>query len=74
MSTRESEKFRNNILRMGITSMSANSKTNPGGYAVEPESLEQFKISDDRTAVEVSEMITSSGYEPVWKDWDRVLV
>lgn len=74
MSTRESEKFRNNILKMGITSMSANSKTNPGGYAVEPESLEQFKISDERTAAEISALITNSGYEPVWKDWDRVLV
>src|SRR5690606_22709652 len=34
LSTRESEKFRNNIIQLGITSISAGSKTNPGGYAV----------------------------------------
>ena len=32
MSTRESEVFRNNIVNLGITSISAESKTNPGGY------------------------------------------
>lgn len=30
ISTRESEIFRNNIVHLGITSMSAESKTNPG--------------------------------------------
>ena len=73
ISTRESEKFRNNIIPLGITSMSAGSKTNPGGYAVEPESLEQFEISDERSAKQIAELITNSGYEPVWKDWDNVL-
>jgi len=32
MSTRESETFRNNVVKLGITSISAESKTNPGGY------------------------------------------
>jgi 2-iminoacetate synthase len=31
--------------------MSAGSKTNPGGYAVDPQSLEQFEISDERSPV-----------------------
>jgi 2-iminoacetate synthase len=31
LSTRENEKFRDNIIPIGITSMSAGSKTNPGG-------------------------------------------
>ena len=48
MSTRESKVFRENIVNLGITSISAESKTNPGGYAVEPQSLEQFEISDER--------------------------
>ncbi len=73
ISTRESEKFRNNIIPLGVTSMSAGSKTNPGGYAVEPESLEQFEISDERSAQQIAELISNSGYEPVWKDWDNVL-
>ena len=73
ISTRESEAFRNNIIKLGITSISAASKTNPGGYAVEPQSLEQFEISDERSAKEIAEIICQQGYEPVWKDWDLSL-
>jgi 2-iminoacetate synthase len=72
ISTRESELFRDHIIKLGITSISAGSKTNPGGYIVAPESLEQFEISDERTAQQIGEMIKSKGYEPVWKDWDRM--
>lgn len=71
ISTRESEIFRDHIVKLGITTMSAASKTNPGGYAVEPQSLEQFEISDERSAREIADMISSQGYEPVWKDWDK---
>jgi 2-iminoacetate synthase len=53
--------------------MSAGSKTNPGGYAEAPESLEQFEISDERSPQEIAEMLQKNGYEPVWKDWDLVL-
>ena len=71
LSTRENEKFRDNIIPIGITSMSAGSKTNPGGYVVDPQSLEQFEISDERSASEIAKVISSKGYEPVWKDWDK---
>lgn len=71
ISTRESEIFRDNIIKLGITAISAGSKTNPGGYAVEPQSLEQFEISDERTAREIADMIAGQGYEPIWKDWDK---
>ncbi|TCC97368.1 2-iminoacetate synthase ThiH [Pedobacter psychroterrae] len=74
ISTRESMDFRNNIIKLGITAMSAGSKTNPGGYAVEPASLEQFEISDERTTEEIVSMISNQSYEPVWKDWDAVLL
>ncbi len=73
MSTRESANFRNNIINLGITSISAESKTNPGGYTVAPESLEQFEISDERSTEEIKQMIQSQGYEVVWKDWDETL-
>lgn len=72
VSTRENEKFRDNIIHLGATSMSAGSRTNPGGYAVAPESLEQFETSDERSAEEVAEKIRAAGYEPVWKDWDKI--
>ena len=71
ISTRESELFRNHLVKLGTTTMSAGSKTNPGGYSVEEDSLEQFEISDDRTPREVAAMISANGYEPVWKDWDK---
>ncbi|MBW3545131.1 MAG: 2-iminoacetate synthase ThiH, partial [Bacteroidetes bacterium] len=73
LSTRETPKFRNHVLKLGITSMSAGSKTNPGGYAVAPQSLEQFEISDERSPQEIASLIRAQGYEPVWKDWDRVI-
>jgi 2-iminoacetate synthase len=75
LSTRESADYRNNMLKLGVTSMSAESKTNPGGYAhpEENKELEQFSVNDDRTATEIAEMIRSQGYEAVWKDWDRIL-
>jgi 2-iminoacetate synthase len=73
ISTRESQEFRNNIIKLGVTSISAGSKTNPGGYAIAPETLEQFEISDERSPAEIAEVITSQGYEPIWKDWDNSL-
>lgn len=73
ISTRESESFRNNVMKLGITAMSAGSKTNPGGYVVEPQSLEQFEISDERSVDVIKQMISAQGYEPVWKDWDASL-
>lgn len=73
ISTRESVVFRDHIAGLGITAMSAGSKTNPGGYAVEPESLEQFEISDERDPGEIAAMLRAKGYEPVWKDWDSGL-
>ena len=74
ISTRENEVFRNNIIKLGITAMSAGSKTNPGGYVVEPESLEQFEISDERSPSEIAQMLQKQGYEPVWKNWDNSLM
>ena len=70
MSTRESPSFRDHVHKLGITSLSAGSKTNPGGYAVDQQTLEQFEISDERSPAEVAAMLRSGGYEVVWKDWD----
>lgn len=71
ISTRENENFRNHIVPLGVTTMSAGSKTNPGGYAVDPQSLEQFETSDERPVEEIAKIIMNQGYEPIWKDWDK---
>lgn len=73
LSSRERAQFRDIVLPYGITSMSAGSKTEPGGYS-DSEALKQFEIHDDRTPAEIAAMIRSKQYEPVWKDWDAVLI
>jgi 2-iminoacetate synthase len=70
LTTRESESFRNNMISLGITAMSAGSKTEPGGYT-QKEELEQFSTNDNRNPEQLSEIINQQGYEVVWKDWDR---
>lgn len=73
ISTRESATYRDNIMKLGITTMSAGSKTEPGGYAVENKELEQFAINDDRSSAEIESVIKAQGFEAVWKDWDGFL-
>lgn len=69
-STREPAPIRDHMATLGVTTMSAASKTEPGGYATYPQALEQFHVSDERTAAEVEQALKRAGLEPVWKDWD----
>ncbi len=71
-STREVPEFRENMMRLGVTSMSAGSQTDPGGYASCPDSLEQFHVSDSRSPEAVTAGIRRGGYDVVWKDWDQI--
>ena len=73
ISTRERDLLRDNLVPLGVTSLSAGSKTEPGGYDVYPEALEQFSTTDTRTPLEVAQAIINKGYQPVWKDWDKAL-
>lgn len=73
ISTREPAPLRDNLIPLGVTSLSAGSKTEPGGYRVHPEALEQFSTTDTRTPAEVVAAIHRRGYQPVWKDWDLSL-
>ena len=63
-STRESAEIRNNMATLGVTTMSAESKTEPGGYYSYPQTLEQFHVSDERKAVEVERDLKKLGREP----------
>ncbi len=69
-STREAAAFRDHMATLGVTTMSAGSRTEPGGYHAYPQALEQFRVSDGRTAAEVERALRKAGREPVWKDWD----
>lgn len=72
LSTRERAALRDNLINLGITKMSAGSKTNPGGYSGGSDSIGQFEVDDSRTPAEVGAMIKRHGLEAVWKDWDAV--
>jgi 2-iminoacetate synthase len=83
LSTRERAQLRDHLIKLGITKISAGSKTNPGGYSKYNAPLssvedrkggEQFEVSDNRSPAQIAEMIKQNGLEPVWKDWDRAFV
>ena len=61
VSTRETPDFRNNIATLGATSMSAGSKTEPGGYETYPQALEQFAVSDERSPARVEADLRARG-------------
>lgn len=73
LSTRERESFRDVAIHSGITSMSAGSRTEPGGYSRRVKALRQFEISDDRDPKIIAKVISEAGYDPVFKDWDEAL-
>jgi len=74
LSTREPARLRDALVGLGITRMSAGSRTEPGGYA-EPDASEgQFETADHRTPRDVARAIAARGFEPVWKDFDRAFV
>jgi 2-iminoacetate synthase len=69
ISTREASVFRDNVLPLGVTKMSAGSKTIVGGYSGDCSDDGQFEISDDRSVKEIEKMIYTKGFQPVFKDW-----
>ena len=75
LSTRENPEFRNNLIPLGITRMSAGSSTYVGGHtakAFSDKSVPQFKISDERDVEEVRKALEKKGYQPVLKDWMHI--
>ncbi|GAC1321359.1 MAG: 2-iminoacetate synthase ThiH [Acidimicrobiales bacterium] len=71
LSTREPAALRDSLIPLGVTTMSAGSHTEPGGYAGPSDAEPQFEISDDRSPAEVAAALRAAGYDPVWKDWQR---
>jgi len=66
LSTRESPETRRTALALGISQISAGSRTNPGGYSSEndQELAGQFALGDHRSLDEVIYDIASMGYLP----------
>lgn len=78
VSSREAASFRDNLIGLGVTRMSAGVSTAVGGHAsakeegLESEGPSQFDISDDRSVDEMIAVIEARGYQPVLKDWEPV--
>jgi len=73
LSTRELPQFRDNIIGLGVTQMSAGSCTEPGGYREPHLAEEQFSVGDHRSVQEVAGVIAKQDMEAVWKDWEASL-
>lgn len=73
ISTREKPDFRNHLVKLGVTKMSAGSSTVVGGHTDTRKGTGQFEISDHRTVEEMAKAIIERGYKPVYKDWHATL-
>ena len=69
ISTRECERFRNNIINIAATKISAGVSVGIGGHAGEEKGDEQFEISDPRSVDEVFNAIVDKGLQPVMSDY-----
>ena len=64
MSTRETERMRTETFALGVSQISAASRTNPGGYSSDGPSGAQFQLGDHRSLEEVITGIVRMGYVP----------
>ena len=70
ISTRECERFRDNIIQIAATKISAGVNVGIGGHSQEEEKGdEQFEISDGRSVDEIYQMIEDYGMQPVMTDY-----
>ncbi|MHB9027348.1 MAG: [FeFe] hydrogenase H-cluster radical SAM maturase HydG, partial [Candidatus Latescibacterota bacterium] len=67
LSTRETAHLRQELFNLGVSQISAGSRTNPGGYGegeVNPEDEEQFSVNDTRSTGEVIQDVIRRGFVP----------
>jgi len=72
ISTREKAKFRDNVIGLCATKISAGVSVGVGGHSEEEKGDEQFEISDPRSVSEVHGMVLSRGLQPVYTDYLNV--
>ncbi len=73
LSTREAQEFRDNLIPLGITKMSAGVSTEVGGHSQEQKGDSQFEISDTRNVEDMKKALVSKGYQPIFKDWESII-
>lgn len=72
ISTRERAGFRDNVIEICATKISAGVSVGVGGHSQEEKGDEQFEISDPRSVAEVYNSIMERGLQPVFTDYVRV--
>lgn len=72
ISTRERQGFRDNVIGLAATKISAGVKTGVGGHDEEAKGDEQFEIADNRSVDEITQAIFQHGLQPVFTDYIRV--
>lgn len=72
ISTRERAEFRDHVIGMAATKISAGVSVGVGGHKEQEKGDEQFKIADPRSVEEVHQMILGRGLQPVYTDYVRV--
>ena len=68
ISSRESARFRDNIIKIAATKISAGVNVGIGGHTGENKGDEQFEIDDGRSVNEIFQMIERNGLQPVMSD------
>lgn len=69
ISSRESARFRDNVVGLAATKISAGVDVGIGGHSKESKGDEQFLIDDGRTVREICAMLTSRGLQPVASEY-----
>jgi len=73
ISTRERAGFRDNVVGMCATKISAGVLVGVGGHESESKGDDQFVISDTRSVDEIHRMIQNRGLQPVYTDYIRTI-
>jgi 2-iminoacetate synthase len=69
VSTRESEKFRNEVFKIAATKISAGVSVGVGGHSEEAVGDEQFEIDDTRSVEQICKMLKNAGLQPVMSEY-----
>jgi len=73
LSTRESTRLRDHALELGVTRVSAGSRTVVGGYISDDTTdAAQFDIEDHRSVKEMIALLKEKNFDPVFTDWRAI--
>lgn len=64
VSTRESAEMRRQLIRIGISQVSAGSSVEVGGYSAREHNSAQFEVADNRSALEIISWLLDEGLVP----------